>query len=166
MQEKMSARKKMVGVLSYISLSAAFLALVSMLLITVVMKVLLSTPLRDLLSRANYSYYLEVGISGALAAAIVAPCFWWLVVLRHSQISQERGILAGLLSSIAVHPLTWMIFFCIHRGNDSLYTISPAVQFFLYSFWSLIACGWLTMLVGVIGYVILVEPVLQRFYGS
>src|SRR6266567_6078525 len=48
-------------------------------------------------------------IATPLAALLVGLPAWWLYVIQTEYVTIKRGVIIGCLSSIAAHPIMWMI---------------------------------------------------------
>ena len=96
-------------------------------------------------------------VAAALAALLIGPLLWWLFILRPNRSTLRRGILIGMLGSVAAHPLTWflaelMVYFMGRQTWMGSVLINPPLEALvgspIYAVFSLVYVGWLTTLIG------------------
>lgn len=91
-----------------------------------------------------------------LAALVIGPLFWWGFIIKARRLSIRRGIVVGILGSIALHPLTWFVamMLALLHGSPTVAGVlifNPLVAIgnsLVLSVFSLIAVGGITLLVG------------------
>src|SRR5258708_261240 len=95
--------------------------------------------------------------AAALASLLIGPLFWWFFIIKPNRMTMRRGIVVGILGSIAAHPLTWFLaelmayFMGRHTWMGSVLVNPPLVALLgspIYSVLSLVYAGWLTMFIG------------------
>lgn len=95
----------------------------------------------------------------ALASFLAGGSCWWLVVERPHLPTRGRGAVAGLLTGLLVHPVTWVLVFAYEDASayadpskllsaDGLNTLLGAVA--LFTFFSWLIVGPVTVAVGVV----------------
>jgi hypothetical protein len=91
-----------------------------------------------------------------LAALLIGPLFWWSFIVKARHLSIKRGIVVGILGSIATHPLTWFLAMLLALLNGSptvagVLIFNPLVALgnsLVLSVFSMIEVGGITVLVG------------------
>ncbi len=111
------------------------------------------------LSFKFYTANTDVGMiypAAPLAALLIGPLFWWRSIMKVRRLSIRRGIVVGILSSIAAHPLTWFLAMLLALLNGSptvagVLIFNPLVALgnsLVLSLFSMIEVGSITVLVG------------------
>jgi hypothetical protein len=107
------------------------------------------------------SGYELLPFSAGLAALVCTAGFWWLILDRNKKYTLLRGAYAGGLSGITAHYVCWYLMILAQnicywgwRGCVSSLGDPPANPLLglwgalIFSFWSLLLLGWLTVPVG------------------
>jgi hypothetical protein len=95
-----------------------------------------------------------LSLAATLSAALLGPLLWWLLIIRPDRLTVGRGVLVGILGSLAAHPLTWFLLLVTTQTIFNPNTAFPnAIGGFLWqipylSIYSLFLAGWLTTLIG------------------
>lgn len=86
----------------------------------------------------------------ALASGLAGGTCWWLLVERPGRLTRERGGIAGMLTGLLVHPVTWVLVLAtqnVQAGHWSLAGSHSAISLFL--IWGIGLVGTFTVGVGV-----------------
>jgi hypothetical protein len=102
---------------------------------------------------------LYTGIATFLTTFVV----WWLSVARPRQAGVARGAVAGLISGLVAHPVTWYILICFNwalialsirdgpsAGQEPMTPLSGLLGALVYSLASIVVMGWITIPVGAV----------------
>ena len=109
------------------------------------------------ISWQSWSAFLVIAPPAALLVGLPA---WWLYVIQAENITIKRGIIVGCLSSIAAHPVMWMLVSVSDslKLNPGLFSnVGMLLPIILVS---LLYVGWITTIVGGIAGALLIY--LQR----
>jgi hypothetical protein len=96
-------------------------------------------------------------LAAPLAALLIAPLFGWLFLLRPNRLTLRRGIVVGVLGSVAAHPFTWYLANLLayltgmHTGGMGFLVMNPLLDLvgcLVIAPFSLLYVGWLTALLG------------------
>lgn len=99
----------------------------------------------------------RVMLYAAPAAAFLSGAFfWWPLVIRPERPTWLRGMTAGALTGLAVHPLAWYLAILAFYlagvrsslGEETLDPLTGLWASLVYSLLSLVGLGWLTVPVG------------------
>lgn len=96
-----------------------------------------------------------------LIAPLAGLPIWWLLVEKPGKGTTRRGMVAGMISSIATHPLLWTIF-ALFSLIPSPGTKTPSLSeeigmVILNSLLGLIFVGWMTTGIGCVGGLLLLK---------
>lgn len=102
-------------------------------------------------------------VAAPLAGLLVGWFLWWLCIWRPGRATVRRGVLFGALSGIIAHPFVWTIA-SLSIGNvghpflwefappfqwiNQVWIVSRIIQILHFSLLSLVAVGWITLVVG------------------
>ncbi len=95
------------------------------------------------------------------AAFLTTLVVWWLYLARPGKPGVLGGAVAGLISGLVAHPVTWYVMICCNwawillsggtgssAGDDTLNPISGLLGALVLSLWSVIFMGWITIPAG------------------
>ncbi len=93
-----------------------------------------------------------------LAAALCAALLWYFWILSRKNQKRWQGALAGGLVCLIAHPVAWYLLILYNfffgegssLGDDPIGPIDGLWGAFVFSFWSLLFYGWLTLPIGAI----------------
>lgn len=99
-------------------------------------------------------------LAAPAAALLIGIPAWFRFIVKPNRMTIKRGLLVGILSSIAAHPIMWMLFWI--PTLFMLQALTPPLFSFplLEIIFSLIYGGWATTSIGALTGVLLI--VLQR----
>lgn len=96
-------------------------------------------------------FLIFVGIAPLVGLLVGLPT-WYLVIELPGRATTHRGVVYGVLSSLIAHPLMWMslsVLSAILSGGGIGTALSEDIQsVILYSLFSLIFVGWITIPIG------------------
>lgn len=104
--------------------------------------------------------WVEFPLYSTSAAFLTSLGMWWLIVSGPGRPGFWRGAVAGFLSGLLAHPVTWHLFICtnylfVHTlrpegsaGGESLNPLNGLLAVPWLSFWSLLIMGWFTIPAG------------------
>jgi hypothetical protein len=138
---------------------AAFLAGLSVVL----MLALNRAPLQQVLGGEAPPWAWAVLCTAAvLSNAVASTWLWWRLLVAPDRLSVGRGALVGLLGGLVTHPLAWwctlltsVLVFGVFGGAPVSATVIALLDSVplsvIQSSYSLMAFGWLTLVLGALG---------------
>lgn len=103
----------------------------------------------------------EFPLHAGAAAFLTTLVVWWLQVARPGKPGVLRGAVAGLVSGLLAHPVTWYVMICWNWAlillsirtdpsgdGDLLNPLTGLLGAFALSLWSVILMGWITVPAG------------------
>lgn len=85
----------------------------------------------------------------AVAAFLAGGGCWWLVVERPRRPTRARGALTGTVAGTLTHPILWLLVFVYQNPSTAADPSTAGTGPLLFTYFSLLTVGWLTVGVGV-----------------
>ena len=106
-------------------------------------------------TNADPSWALLAPASG-VASAVLGVTLWWMLVARSDRWTVRRGVIAGTLTAVLAHPLTWYLLMVVtwarggrtSLGEPTLTPIEAIPASAVYGAFSLLVAGIETLAIG------------------
>jgi hypothetical protein len=103
----------------------------------------------------------EFPLHAGAAFFLTSFVVWWALVARPGKPGVGRGAIAGLVSGLLAHPVTWYLLICVNwalallnlragpsGGDDPLNPLTGLLGALVFSLGSLLLLGWVTIPAG------------------